>query len=94
MMRKIFRLRVLGVLIIILIFAYTIITQEIKMREQAEAIEKLKVEDQELTKKCLRYEDKKKGGEEDRDTRQFREDLKYKKPGEIVVIDKNQGKTD
>lgn len=88
-MKKIFRLRVLVILVVMVIFGYSIKKQEDRLRDQRNEIEKLKQQEHELTKEYLDYRDEA-SNEDEHVMKQLREKWDYIKENEIMVKDKNQ----
>lgn len=91
MMKKILNLKNLSIIAILLIFVYTLVSQEIKLREQRAEMKNLKTINTNLEKECIYYEKQKDNIQEDSSvTKEMREKLKFIKDGEIMIIDRNE----
>jgi len=92
-MKKIFKLRVLLIIILIIGMAYNYISQEIKLRSQKEEFKKLEEKLKEAKKEYLYLTNQDNHKLDDKYViKEAREKLRFIKQGEITIIDKNQWK--
>jgi len=92
-MKKIFKLRVLLIIILIIGMAYNYISQEIKLRSQKEEFKKLEDKVKETAKEHLYLTNENNNMNDDEYViKKAREKLRFIKQGEITIIDKNQWK--
>ncbi|WBW97939.1 septum formation initiator family protein [Oceanirhabdus sp. W0125-5] len=90
-MKKMFKLRVLLIVILIIGIAYNFVSQEIKIRSQRQEIkgfeQKVKEEEKEHLYLTTQNEHKM---DDEYVIKEAREKLRFIKQGEITIIDKNQ----
>ncbi len=90
-MKKIFKLRVLLILILVIAMAYNFVSQEIKLRSQKQEFKKLEAELREEEKEYLYLINQDNHKLDDKYViKEAREKLRFIKQGEITIIDKNQ----
>lgn len=90
-MKKIFKLRVLLIVILIIGMAYNYVSQEIKLRSQKKEFEKLEDKLKEAEKEYLYLTNQDNHKFDDKYViKEAREKLRFIKQGEITIIDKDQ----
>ena len=90
-MKKIFKLRVLLIVILIIGMAYNYVSQEIKLRSQKQEFKKLEEKLKEAEKEYLYLTNQDNHKLDDEYlTKEAREKLRFIKQGEITIIDKDQ----